>query len=206
MPKKTAKKQKNDENQETRQDLQRRADEFINEGFISGEMDEWSEALNKKFMGYIDAYEDTKWVATFDLLLQCGMTLPNPEELDDTQLSAKLWEVINGLAMLRMFLYSTDHLNDRELYEILWHDVLREEGPVMPLDNDSAFHIDILGSGSETDIELYLRYYADEEERHRWAQDWPEDIMPPHEEPPYDRDRHLPSRDQTQWRIDGKPS
>ncbi|WP_341326912.1 hypothetical protein [Methylotuvimicrobium sp. KM2] len=206
MSKKTAKKPKNDENQETRQDLQRRADEFINEGFMSDAMDELSEALNKKFMGYIDPYEDTKWVATFDLLLQCGMTLPNPEELDDTQLSAKLWEVINGLAMLRMFLYSTDHLNDRELYEILWHDVLREEGPVMPLDNDSAFHIDILGSGSETDIELYLRYYADEEERHRWAKDWPEDIMPPHEEPPYDRDRHLPSRDQAQWRIDGKPS
>lgn len=206
MSKKTAKKQKNNENQETRQDLQRRANEFINEGFISGAMDELSDSLNKKFMDYIDAFEDTQWVATFNLLLQYGMTLPSPEKLDDAQLSVKLWEVIHGLAMLRTFLYSTNHLNDRELYEILWHDVLREEGPIMPLDNDSALHIDLLGSGSETDIELYLRYYADEEERRRWAEDWPDDVIPPHETPPYDRDRHLPSRDQTQWRIDGKPS
>jgi len=70
--------------------------------------------------------------------------------------------------MLRMFLYSTNHLSDRELYEELWHEVLREEGPVMQLSNDSAWHIDLLGSGSEEDNWLYLRYYADEETRQRW--------------------------------------
>jgi len=127
------------------------------------------------------------------------MELPAPEELADSQLTAKLWEVIRGLAMLRMFLYNTDHLSDRELYEKLWHEVLREENPVMPVNENSACHIDLVSSGSEEDNELYLRYYADEEDRQLWAKDWPNDVMPKHEAPSYDRDRHLPTRDQPEW-------
>jgi hypothetical protein len=37
-----------------------------------------------------------------------------------------------------------------------------------------------------------MRYYADEEERARWAADFPDFPMPPREKPPFDRDRHLP--------------
>ncbi len=47
-------------------------------------------------------------------------------------------------------------------------------------------------SGSERDIHAWLKYYADEETRQRWAEDFPNDVVPPHEDPPYDRDRHLP--------------
>jgi hypothetical protein len=108
--------------------------------------------------------------------------------------------------MLRMFLYSTDHLSDRELYEELRHNVLREEGPAMPVNEDSAWHIDLVGSGSEEDSEFYLRYYADEETRQRWAKDWPDDAMPAYETPPYDRDRHLPARDQPEWLHSGRTS
>ena len=108
--------------------------------------------------------------------------------------------------MLRMFLYSTNHLSDRELYEKLWDDVLQEEGPLLLSCGDSACHIDLVSSGSEEDNELYLRYYADEETRRDWLKDWPDDIMPAHEQPPFDRDRHLPSRDQAQWCHVGKPS
>lgn len=103
--------------------------------------------------------------------------------------------------MLHMFLYSTDHLSDRELYEELWHEVLREKNPVITINENSACHIDLVSSGSEEDNELYLRYYADEETRHRWAKDWPNDVMPTHEAPLYDRDRHLPTRDQCQFKA-----
>jgi hypothetical protein len=37
-----------------------------------------------------------------------------------------------------------------------------------------------------------MHYYADEEERARWAADFPDFPMPPKEKPPFDRDRHLP--------------
>ncbi len=65
----------------------------------------------------------------------------------------------------------------------------------MPPNPDSACHLDIIGSGSEEDIEIALKYYDDEEERAFWREQFPEDPIPDHEDPPYDRDRHLPQRD-----------
>ena len=48
------------------------------------------------------------------------------------------------------------------------------------------------GSGSDEDNELYLKYYADEDYRQRWHKDWPNDVIPPHVDPPYNRDSKLP--------------
>ena len=187
-------------------DLQRRAEAFVSGELSLFESEEMSQGLREQFLEYVEAFDEAQWITSFELLEQGGMELPAPEELDDSQLTAKLWEVIRGLAMLRMFLYSTDHLSDRELYKALWHELLREENPVMPINEDSACHIDLVSSGSEEDNELYLRYYADEEARREWAQDWPNDAMPTHETPPYDRDRHLPTRDQAEWRSGYRPS
>jgi len=199
MAKKPIKTKKNNDRQEPIQDLQRRAEEFVDDELSFLESKEMSQELREQFWEHVVNYEQAEQTTSFELLVQGGMELPKPEELDDSQLNAKLWEVIRGLAMLRTFLYSTDHLSDRELYEELWHEVLREETPDMPVNEDSACHIDLVGSGSEQDNELYLRYYADEEDRLRWIIDWPDDIMPEHEALPYDRDRHLPSRNKGNW-------
>jgi len=58
----------------------------------------------------------------------------------------------------------------------------------------SACVIDMVGSGSESDVSVYLRHYADEEHRRQWRIEFPDFDVPPHERPPYDRDRHLPPR------------
>jgi hypothetical protein len=199
MPKKSIETQEDADRQEHIRELQRRAEEFVGGELSFFESEEMSQELREQFWDSVVAFEKTEWITSFDLLVQGGMELPAPEELADSQLTAKLWEVIRGLAMLRMFLYNTDHLSDRELYEKLWHEVLREENPVMPVNENSACHIDLVSSGSEEDNELYLRYYADEEDRQLWAKDWPNDVMPKHEAPSYDRDRHLPTRDQPEW-------
>ena len=52
--------------------------------------------------------------------------------------------------------------------------------------------IDIAGSGSEEDNQIYFKYYADEDYRNQWKQDWPDDVIPDHEDPPFDRDAKLP--------------
>ena len=206
MPKKPIETKEGTDRQEPIRDLQRRAEEFVAGELSIFASEEMSRDLREEFRERVVAFEKLEWITSFELLVQGGMELPAPDELDDSQLTAKLWEVILGLAMLRMFLYNTNHLSDRELYEELWYEVLREGNPDMPINENSACHIDLVGSGSEEDIELYLRYYADAEDRHHWAKDWPNDVMPEHKTPPYDRDRQLPSCDQSEWKNCCKPS
>lgn len=131
----------------------------------------------------------------FDELTEAGVLLPPPDGLDDSQLTAKLWEVIDALALRSTFLLNTDHLSDRELYTELWDDLLRE--PFVPISvpenvGQGFWFLDLVGSGSEEHIFLHLKHYADEEQRRIWLEDWPDDPMPDHEDPPYDRDRLLP--------------
>jgi len=93
-------------------------------------------------------------------------------------LTAKLWEVIQKLALLHVFIDQTDHLSDRELYTHLWTNSLREETKAMPLAANAAYHIEMLGGWSEEDTQLYLKYYADEDWRRQWHKDWPDDPFP----------------------------
>ncbi len=84
-------------------------------------------------------------------LIQSSIDLPPHEQLDDRHLKEKLWEVIQALADRQYFLYSTNHLSDRELYQGLWLEELREDYVPME-DPQSAFVIDFISSGSEEDI------------------------------------------------------
>jgi hypothetical protein len=150
--------------------------------------------IEEQFWKRVIAFENAPQVEPFQVLFQSGVTLPPPEEVDDAQLTVTLWEAIHGLASLGMYLDSTDHLSDRELYTRLWTDVLREPTELDPDDHNAAWHIDLMSGGSEEDIRLYLTYYADEDDRRRWAQDFPDYPMPDPAQPPFDRGRHLPQR------------
>ncbi|PWT96326.1 MAG: hypothetical protein C5B55_00170 [Blastocatellia bacterium] len=96
------------------------------------------------------------------------------------------------MASVGAYLMHTNHLSDRQLYDYLYNEGLREEAVLFPENPSYAYTIDLTGSGSEEDNQVYLRYYVDEEHRRQWATDWPDDLIPEHEEPPFDRDRHLP--------------
>ena len=151
-----------------------------------------------KYLQRLDAIENGPFTTDFQKLLNAGVQLPEPESLDDDRLSAKLWEVIEALARLRVFLESTDHLSDRQLYDVLWRETLHHEVPIEPDDPDDlddgggAWHVDLVSTGSAENIRAWLTYYADEQTRDHWRREYPEDDMPAHQDPPYDRDRHLP--------------
>jgi hypothetical protein len=145
--------------------------------------------------------ETAPWTSPFEQLIEAGIALPDPDGLDDRQLTTVLWSVIQALGRMRVFVCDTDHLSDRQLYTELWRDVLREEGPMLPDDPWSASHILLLGRGSERENYLYLKYYADEGQRQHWLEQFPDYEMPPHEDLPYDRDRHLP-----RWNVEELPA
>jgi hypothetical protein len=176
-------------------ELKRQAEELAGGKMVEGEMEDTPPEIAEQFWEQVVAYEKAPWTTHFKQLEESGMQLPAPETLDDEQLTKKLWEVIRGLALLRVFLDETDHLSDRQLYTLLWSEMLREEVKAVPMDEDGAYHLSPLGGCSEEDIQLQMKYYADEEWRRRWQEDFPDFVMPDHEDPPYDRDRFLPQPD-----------
>jgi hypothetical protein len=171
--------------------LKQRAEELSGGQMFSETTSECSSEIEEQFWKNVVGFEEATWRQPYEVLIESGISLPSPEELDDPRLTAKLWEVINALALLRVYLQSTNHLSDRELYAHLWSESLREEMVLHPEDANYACYLDVIGSGSEEDIEIYLKYYADDEERQRWATEWNE-ALPARERQPFDRDRHLP--------------
>jgi hypothetical protein len=158
-------------------------------------LDDCSAETEEAFWDHVLDYEEAPWTTNFQQLENAGVSLPPPDSLQDEELTAKLWEIIQKLALLHVFIEQTDHLSDRELYTHLWTDSLREETKALALTANSAYHIQMLGSGSDEDNLLYLKYYADDTWRRYWQKDFPNDRIPMHVDPPYDRDRLLPKPD-----------
>ncbi|HKG60070.1 MAG TPA: hypothetical protein VKB05_09925 [Pyrinomonadaceae bacterium] len=148
--------------------------------------------MEEEFLRHVLEYETAEQISLLRLLENAGLEVPAPETLDDGALKIKLKEIVDRMASLGAYILHTNHLSDRDLYEYLYHDALREETVLFPENPSYAYMIDLTGSGGEDDNQTYLKYYADEEYRRQWAHDWPDDPMPEHEEPPFDRDRFLP--------------
>lgn len=167
-----------------------------NDELFFDESGDYPTEIEEQFEKHVEAFEQAEWCQQFQILLESGISLPAPGELADTELAAKLGEVVGALALLGSYLEHTDHLSDRELYTLLWEDVLREQTVIHSPTFAMNCHIDLIGSGSAEDNAIFLKYYADEHERALWAEEFPGDFLPGREPLPFDRDRHLPKPDQ----------
>jgi len=148
--------------------------------------------IEEQFLEQVLAYELAEQVQHTELLARDGVMLPPSDELDDDELALKLIEVIHTLGDRRIYLENTNHLNDRELYAYLVEEVLHEQMPDLPASYGMDYHLDMIGSGGDEDIALWMKYYADEDTRTRWVKEYPDMEIPPHVDPPFDRDRNLP--------------
>jgi len=132
-----------------------------------------------------------------DVLRDRGFEIVQPSRLDDATLKTKLWELIEALASIGLYLWGTDHLGDRELYDRIISEILPAETLLIPDDPCTAETFDMVGNGTDESARIFLTYYADQEER----QDWPArfgDPLPPRRPKPFDRDRFLPS---SEWKA-----
>ena len=144
---------------------------------------------------FIDPVEDCPWCTPREILARYGYRPLAPTDLDDRQLPGRLWELLYAAAARRLFFCSTDHLSDRQLYTLIWDKWLDHTTADIPLEAETntttiVSEYDACGMTGE---EIYLRYYVREEDHSRWHSTDLDFVFPPHEEPPYDRDRFLPT-------------
>jgi hypothetical protein len=99
-----------------------------------------------------------------------------------------LWQTIHSLFEKRIVLDFTDHLSDRELYTLIFRDILPSSEKKID-SPENYLHWDCANMGD--DPEIWLRYYASEEDRQNWASDLP-GPLPEREDPPFPR--QLPRR------------
>jgi ferritin-like protein len=76
-------------------------------------------------------------------LSEIGIEVPPPEALADEDITTALKTLIDGLAMLGIFLTGTDHLDDRRLYTQLATKVIEEEIRDVPPNADMSEFIDL---------------------------------------------------------------
>lgn len=111
----------------------------------------------------------------------------------DVVVSEKLWSLLNALAGMRIFVTNTDHLSERELYELLVNVYIVKQVAQVPLDRNMACMIDIVGSEIEDNPANWLRYYASSRERLEWAKQNVGKMLPTAEKLPYSREDQLPT-------------
>src|SRR6266480_7845833 len=88
--------------------------------------------LEEEFLKHILEYEHAQPITLLQLLKNAGLEVPAPDDLDDGDLTGKLWEVIERMSSLGAYLLHTNHLSDRELYTYLYIDGLQEDATLFP--------------------------------------------------------------------------
>jgi len=172
--------------------LKRQVEAAVDGQMTVWESDDLSDETREPFWRRVLDIETAPVTTNMQQLLDRGIEVAAPDTMDDDALTVRLWQVIHALAGLRVFLYCTDHLSDRELYTELWERVLRDEVEDLEIDEDSSTIVDFVSTGSEAHTRAWLAYYADDDARRSWARDFPEDPLPPRHELQYRRAHLLP--------------
>ena len=108
------------------------------------------------------------------------LELPSPDSLQDSEVTELLLETAQKLYDKHVVLRFTDHLCDRDLYKIIFRDILPS----------CEKKVDVPGNALEwrcvEDDETWLRFYAGPVDRRRF-QEVHEIDLPPSEEPKHKR-------------------
>ena len=109
-----------------------------------------------------------------------SLTLPAPDSLSDEKLGEVLTETVQQLHSQNVVLKYTDHLSDRELYKVIYRDILPCCEKKVEIDGKN------LEWRCIEDNETWLRYYASAVDRRRFQEEHGIEL-PPAESPKYSR-------------------
>jgi hypothetical protein len=163
-------------------ELRDQLEPYLDESIRTVNVEELPTPIENEFLASMLAWEKAP-ILPISQWFEPELRLPPPDTLMDAELHDLLWDTIHKLYERRIVLDFTDHLSDRELYRLIYRDILPcAEKKIDSLSN--YLHWDCADMGGDPTI--WLRYYATEEERLMWAEDL-DGPLPPAEEPPFPR-------------------
>jgi len=145
--------------------------------------------LENEFLASMLAWERAP-VLPISQWFQPELTLPSPDSLDDQQLARLLDETLEKMYDQRVVLDFTEHLSNRQLYTLIYRDILPSSEKKIDLPKN-YLHWHCLDDTDEP--EVWLRYYATADERRVWSAESGIE-PPPAEQPPFPR--KMPRRPQ----------
>lgn len=108
------------------------------------------------------------------------LRIPAPDQLDEEQLSLILKQTVERLYSQRIVLTCTDHLSNRQLYSVIYRDILPCCEKMLPCRGD------VLEWRCVDDEETWLTFYADAVERRRFQEEHCIEL-PPRQRPRFQR-------------------
>jgi hypothetical protein len=155
---------------------------FLDESIYQLNVAELPTPVENEFLASMLAWERAP-VVPISQWFAPELVLPHPNSLSDEELHDILWDTIQKLYDKRIVLDFTDHLSDRQLYRLIYCDIL--PSPEKKIDRgENYLHWDCAGASDDPDV--WLRYYASEAERLDWFESTHEPL-PPIEPPPFPR-------------------
>ena len=165
-------------NAELRDELER----YVDESITRVNVQKLTLAAENDFLASMLAWEQAPVLPVYRWF-DPELRVPRPDSLNDVSLHAILWDVIRKFFQKGIVLDFTDHLSDRELYCMIYRDILpaREK----KLDNVKRYlHWDCTGPNGDPDV--WLTYYASDEDREEWSDCYGQPL-PERRTPPYTR-------------------
>ena len=166
------------ENAQLRNDLE----PFFDESVYLVDLDSMSTLNENQYLQSLLAWERAP-VLPIAKWFEPELIIPHPDTLSDQELHQTLHQTIGRLFEKNIILHFTDHLSDRQLYCLILRDILPAEEK----------QIDLVGSvinwrcvDEHRDEESWLRFYASEEDRQRWAYETGL-RLPPRQSAPFQR-------------------
>jgi len=146
--------------------------------------------IEESFLEHVLRFEQASRQPLRERLADAGIVLTDPDELADKDLTQQMWDAIQALLTLHIIPTNTDHLSDRQVYTYLWY-TARSGETVTPDFFSRGWYIDFTGHGEEG-IDVYVKYYANADERRAYRRRFPHHPLPEHCEPLYNRDHLIP--------------
>jgi hypothetical protein len=156
---------------------------YLDEAIRSVNVQELPTPVENEFLASMLAWERAP-VLAISKWFTPELALSHPDTLEGFALHEQLWDTIHKLFDKRIVLDFTDHLSDRELYTLIYRDILQSLEKKIESEGN-YLHWDCANMGD--DPQIWLRYYASDADRENWADDFPGPI-PERQEPPYRRE------------------